>query len=159
MSAEFAGLTEKTAEQLRVLDQSLWHILLIIVGVLISYGLTADQSRQLLCAAQGSPSGETTNTAPLRLFSSLIIFNALIFFFELSEKTAKTHVELLQQDASNQVNFIASGLVLAAGAFRLWDVLCLQPQISKASAVQVCTADVFNFFRFHAKPKYRMIPR
>lgn len=120
-----ATLSPESAGQLRLLDESLWYILLIIAGVLISYCLTAQQRQALLCAALGQPVSPE-DTRPLRLLSSLLILSAVLFFFLLSEKAAQTPADSAQKNASNQANYIASGLALAAGLVRLWDLLYLQ---------------------------------
>lgn len=120
-----SAVSQETAAALCVLDRSQWHILLIVVGVLISYGLTGEQRRQLLWAAQGCEASDGC-TKPLRLVSSLFILCALLFFFGLSEQTARTETDSRWKDASHQANLLASGLVLLAGIVRLWDLLCLQ---------------------------------
>lgn len=119
--------------QLRLLSRSQWYILLILTGILISYGLTFTQRRQLLCALRGESTAEE-NPRVLRVFSNLLILSALLFFDRIAEQTAQTSADSPQKEASNQVNRIASGLVLAASILRLWDVLCLRsPVIHRGS--------------------------
>lgn len=117
--------TKALCSQLCLVSQSQWYLLLVITGILISYGLTAAQRRQLLCALQGETTTSEDNRI-LRIFSNILILSALIFFYGLSQQAAQRPADSPQKNASNQVNALASGLVLAAGGLRLWDVVCLQ---------------------------------
>lgn len=115
----------ETGTQIQILESSQQYLLLILLGILISYGLLSQQLRQVLCPQESATAGEGS-TLSLRLLSNLLILCALLFFFCLSERTAKTPATSPRQAASAQVNLAASGLVLGAGLLRLWDLLYLQ---------------------------------
>lgn len=113
---------EKLCEQLSEVDQSIWFIVIIIVGVLLSLEATGVQRNALwaqLC-------GETPDTAavyPLRHTANSLIVGALGFFLCLAVKTwRETAPDDCVASRSAHSNLWASLLVLAAAIIRYDDV-------------------------------------
>lgn len=113
---------EELCEQLSTVDRSLWFIVLIVAGVLLSFQATGVQ-RDALCRAI---QGETPNTSavyPLRHAANSLIIGALGFFLCLAIKTWR------ETDPADRVaarsahsNLWAAVLVLAAAMLRYDDV-------------------------------------
>jgi len=125
MSLDSTEAANQANLQMQQISEAQWHILLIVTGVLISYGVITEQGHQIQCAAQGKSSA-ASNVFALKLFASLLILNSLVYFYQATAKAAKTPADTAQKCMSKQVNLLASGMVLLAGVLRLWDILCLQ---------------------------------
>lgn len=106
-------------QQIQILDESIYYIKLIIVGIFLSLSSLKTQRCQLL----NQTSGEC-NVYPRRVISSIIILFALTYFYQLSEVMLCAETTSCRQKKSNQINNIASTLVLLASILRLLDLLC-----------------------------------
>ncbi len=114
-----------TSEALQVIDRSQQFILLVLGGVALSYITTGAQKTLLLSEGEDAACF-AQSLRSTRLLGNLLILCALLFFFALSEQTARTPADSCRQEASHQANFLAGALALAAGLLRLWDVLFWQ---------------------------------
>ncbi|WP_283675320.1 hypothetical protein [Butyricicoccus sp. Marseille-Q5471] len=56
MSLDSTEAANQANLQMQQISEAQWHILLIVTGVLISYGVITEQGHQIQCAAQGKSS-------------------------------------------------------------------------------------------------------
>lgn len=111
-------------QQLQILDNSLKYTTYIIVGILLSQRVLRIQRCQLL-----NQTSSNCNVFSIRITSNIIILIALFFFYQLSESLLCAETTSCEQRKSNQINHIASALVLIASSLRFIDLLCNQPSI------------------------------
>lgn len=119
-----AETQEEQENALATLDWSLLFLILLILGVLISFAATSIQreglARNLLCGQ----SEEIPDVFPLRWRTGVLSVGATAFFALLARRTLN---EALEQDdcaqqRSAKANALASALVLAATLIRLDDL-------------------------------------
>lgn len=111
-------------EQLGVIEQSQWYIIVLAAATLLSHCTTQLQKQQLLCSALPQASGcdEITDPYPIQLTSSAMIIGALIYFYQLSAQALAAPKETPLQCASSWRGFLSNSLVLAAALIRLYDL-------------------------------------
>lgn len=115
---------EEQERTLATLDWSLLFLVLLILGILISFAATSIQregvARNLLCGQ----SEEIPDVFPLRWRTGVLSVGATAFFALLSRRTLKEALE--GEDCARQrsarANALASALVLAATLIRLDDL-------------------------------------
>lgn len=111
-------------QQLQIIDNSLKYTTFIIVGILLQQRVLKIQRCQLL-----NQTSSDCNVFPIRITSNIIILFALVYFYQLSESLLCAESTSCEQRKSNQINNIASALVLIASSLRFIDLLCNQPSI------------------------------
>lgn len=114
-------------QQIEIIEESQKYILLIIIAIALSYGVTNIQKQQLQCTIDGAEAdcvcADLPDTFPISLVSSLFVLAAVIFFFLLSCQTARGPHETCAEQEIAQSNSLASLLVLLAAIIRLCNLL------------------------------------
>ena len=112
------------AQQLEIVNQSLFYLLVIIASVLISFCSTLIQRGQVEDALLGKPQRGAADVFPLRLTASALSLSALVFFFCLALRTCRDAAQgddpAVQKSAG--MNVWASAFVLTASLIRLYDL-------------------------------------
>lgn len=112
--------------QIALIDQSQKFILLIVLGIALSYFATTIQKRQLCCSIDPCAFDNCNclpDTYPIRLISSTIILIALVYFFLISDQALCGPHDNCMQIRSASYNNTASLFVLMAAVIRLVDLL------------------------------------
>ncbi|MBD5084472.1 MAG: hypothetical protein HDT33_05260 [Clostridiales bacterium] len=110
-------------EQLRIVDQSLFYLVLIILSVLLSFQSVLIQREQLEETLAGRPAA-CRNVYPIRLSASVLVVSALGFFFCLALRTCREAAQGNDSAAQKSagINVWASLFVWAAALIRLYDL-------------------------------------
>ena len=110
-------------EQLRIVNQSLFYLMLIILSVLLSFRSVLIQREQLEETLAGQPAG-CRNVYPIRLSASALVVSALGFFFCLALRTCREAAQGNDSAAQKSagMNVWASLFVWAAALIRLYDL-------------------------------------
>ncbi len=120
-------LSDKLVEQVKVIDESLEFILLILFAVGLNYYSTSIQRKQLICTeAKCEECKCLPDTFPAKLAANLLVLWAILFFFGLSEENLNTPAPDCVTQKSNQMNYFANLLVLIAAFIRLFDLFLIE---------------------------------
>ncbi|WP_312645714.1 hypothetical protein [Hydrogenoanaerobacterium sp.] len=123
MKSSLHCLPKEIQQQLCVIDQSQFYIIVIIAAVFLSLHATSIQRQQLICSVTQEDCCKCLpDVFPIRFLSSVMILIALVFFFQLSgENLCKPQPNCVAR-CSGKMNHVASLLVLLAAAIRFFDI-------------------------------------
>ena len=113
-------------EQLGIVNQSLFYLMLIILSVLFSFWSVLIQREQLEDALAGNPQKSAAcDIFPIRISASVLVVSALSFFFCLALQTCRDASRGKDPAAQKSagMNVWASLFVLAAALIRLCDLI------------------------------------
>lgn len=111
-------------EQLGMVNQSLFYLILIILSVFLSFRVELIQREQLEEALAGKPQKAVPDVFPLQFSASVVVAGALGFFFCLSLRVCRDAAQGDDPDLQRSagMNVWASLLVLAAALIRLYNL-------------------------------------
>ena len=121
--------------QLGILDETLWRIAIILIGVGLSYRATMIQRGQLVKLICGDTSGQSTDVAPMRITSALLVLSSLFFFLRLSRRTL-CDAQTESAQCSAQIDYTGNLLVVSVALARLWDLFRRLPESAAALEAQ-----------------------
>lgn len=116
-------------EQLGIVNQSLFYLMLIILSVLLSFWSVLIQREQLEDALEGNPQRSAAwDIFPIRISASVLVVGALSFFFCLALQTCRDASRGKDPAAQKSagMNVWASLFVLTAALIRLYDLICME---------------------------------
>lgn len=113
------NLPDEVKQQLAVIDQSQWYILVILGAIVLSYYNVNIQRQQLICSATDPKLCKCLPpTLPIQAVSSIMVIVALIFFFQLSADTVCSTPCHTKERCRNELSHLSSTLVLVAALVR-----------------------------------------
>ena len=119
---EFSNIPDEIKQQIAILDESKRYVLIILVGIILSYYSLYLQREQLVCSVTNC-NEKYPNTTYIRIISNLLVTTSLIFFYNLATAALNTQSSTPQDASSNRLNYIASLFVLIASLIRLVDLI------------------------------------
>ncbi len=120
-------LSENLTEQVKVIDESLEFILIILFAVGLNYYSTSIQRKQLICTeVKCEECNCLPDTFPIKLTANLLVLWAILFFYGLSEENLNTPAPDCITQKSNQMNYFANLLVLIAAFVRIFDLILIE---------------------------------
>lgn len=123
------NLSEEQRQELSILDQSQWHLLILLLAIILSYYSLQVQKQQLVCTATDPELCQyLPKVFPIRAVSQILTIAALIYFFQLSGDTLAQSTKNTVQHCQSSWNHVSSLLVLVAAFIRFG--LLLQSPIS-----------------------------
>lgn len=112
--------------QIELIDRSQKFILIIVLGIVLSYASTTIQKRQLCCAIDPCAFDNCDclpDTFPIRLVSNTLVLAAVVYFFIISNQALCEPHDTCVESRSASYNNTASLLVLIAATIRIIDLI------------------------------------
>lgn len=108
--------------ELSILSESQNYIVYVIIGILLSYYSISIQKEQLICSYTGTDCSYLPNQLLIQLTGNILILIAVFFFFNLSAVNLETPTDNSKLQSSNELNYVASLLVVIATVIRFYDL-------------------------------------
>ena len=128
------NLSEETKAQLTLIEDSKSYVFIILIGIVLSYFALDIQQKQVICAATEQDCSCLPDVFPIKMTSSSLVMVALLFFFNVTKNNLNTPSANCADKNSKQVNYLASGAVLAASLIRYLDIINLKRSNEKVKA-------------------------
>ncbi len=112
--------------QIELIDESQKFILLIVLGIVLSYFATTIQKRQLCCSIDPCAFDNCDclpDTFPLRIASSTLVLIAVVYFYIISDRALCDPRDTCMEIRSANYNNTASLFVLIAAVIRIVDLI------------------------------------